>query len=199
MGTAKSEVPMRRLITERLDLAPVDDSNARNLWRVLQQPNLREFQDIPRISVEEFERQVRTRPSRFAPNVVGRFEWLIRERQTNEDIGWVSVRINDRTRDHAELGYSLITTARQKGYAREALCALVDEIFAATELAEIHACTVPENLSSRQVLEGLGFIETRLLHGGALVRSRRVDIILYIYTRAQQLEALKAREQRVVG
>jgi RimJ/RimL family protein N-acetyltransferase len=187
---------MRRLVTARLDLIPVDDSNARALWRVLQQPNLREFQDIPRLSVEEFERQVRTRPSRFAPNVVGRFEWLIRERESNEDIGWVSVRINDRTRDHAELGYSLITTARGKGYAREALRGLVDETFAATELAELHACTVPENLSSRHVLESLGFIETRLLHGGALVRNRRVDIILYIFTRAQQLEALRAAQSQ---
>ncbi len=189
---------MRRLLTARLDLIPVDDGSARNLWRVLQQPNLREFQDIPRISVEEFERQVRTRPTRFAPGVIGRFEWLIRERQTGADIGWVSVRINDRTRDHAELGYSLIMPARRKGYAREALRALVDEIFAATELAELHACAVPENLSSRQVLESLGFAETRLLHGGALVRNRRVDIILYIFTRAQQLEAIKLR-QRVVG
>jgi [ribosomal protein S5]-alanine N-acetyltransferase len=189
---------MRKLLTPRLDLLPVDDEHARNLWRVLQQPNLREFQDIPRISVEEFERQVRTRPSRFAPGVIGRFEWLIRERQTGADIGWVSVRINDRTRDHAELGYSLITTARRKGYAREALRALVDEIFAATELAEVHACAVPENLSSRHVLEGLGFAETRLLHGGALVRNRRVDIILYVFTRAQQLEAIRSR-QRVVG
>ncbi|HEY1729831.1 MAG TPA: GNAT family N-acetyltransferase [Candidatus Baltobacteraceae bacterium] len=189
---------MRRLLTARLDLIPVDDENARNLWRVLQQPNLREFQDIPRISVEEFERQVRTRPTRFGPGAIGRFEWLIRERQSGADAGWVSVRINDRTRDHAELGYSLLTTARRKGYAREALRALVDEIFAVTELAELHACTVPENLSSRRVLEGLGFTETRLLHGGALVRNRRVDIILYIFTRAQQLEELKSR-QRVVG
>ncbi|MGH7714760.1 MAG: GNAT family N-acetyltransferase [Vulcanimicrobiaceae bacterium] len=189
---------MRRLLTARLDLIPVDDGNARSLWRVLQQPNLREFQDIPRISVEEFERQVRTRPTRFAPNVIGRFEWLIREREIGADVGWVSVRINDRTRDHAELGYSLITNARGKGYAREALRALVDEIFEATELGELHACAVPENLASRRVLENLGFLETRLLHGGALVRNRRVDIILYVFTRAQQLEALRAR-QRVVG
>jgi len=189
---------MRKLLTARLDLIPVDDGNARNLWRVLQQPNLREYQDIPRVAVEEFERQVRTRPSRFGPGAIGRFEWLIRERQTCADVGWVSVRINDRTRDHAELGYSLLTTARRKGYAREALRALIDEIFAATELGELHACTVPENLSSRHVLENLGFVETRLLHGGALVRNRRVDIILYVFTRAQQLEAIRSG-QRVVG
>ena len=189
---------MRRLLTSRLDLIPVDEGNARNLWRVLQQPNLREFQDIPRVSIEEFERQVRTRPKRLGPGAIGRFEWLIHERQPAADIGWVSVRINDRTRDHAELGYSLLTTARGKGYATEALPALVAEIFDATDLGELHACTVPENLSSRQVLERLGFTESRLLHGGALVRNRRVDIILYVYTRAQYSADVQARA-RVVG
>lgn len=189
---------MRRLLTSRLDLLPVDDGNARNLWRVLQQPNLREFQDIPRVSIEEFDRQVRTRPKRLGPGGIGRFEWLLHERQTGADIGWVSVRINDRTREHAELGYSLVTSARHKGYATEALRALVDEIFAATELGELHACTVPENISSRHVLERLGFAESRLLHGGALVRNRRVDIILYVYTRAQHQAEVQARA-RVVG
>jgi RimJ/RimL family protein N-acetyltransferase len=186
---------MRRLLTPRLDLIPVNVGNARNLWRILQQPNLREFQDIPRVSVEEFERQVRARPTKLAPGVSGRFEWLIRERRTDAEIGWVSVRINDRTRDHAELGYSLITSARGKGYATEALRALVGEIFAASDLAELHACTVPENTASRNVLEHLGFVETRLLHGGALVRSRRVDIILYVFTRAQHMARLRERER----
>lgn len=189
---------MRRLLTSRLDLTPVDASTARALWRVLQQPNLREFQDIPRVSIEEFERQVRVRPQQFGRSSTGRFEWLIHERQNDLDIGWVSVRINDRTRDHAELGYSLITSGRGKGYATEALRAIVDEIFAVTDLAELHACSVPENFASRSVLDRVGFLESRLLHGGALVRNRRVDIVLYIFTRAQHIATLRQREH-VVG
>jgi ribosomal-protein-alanine N-acetyltransferase len=189
---------MRKLLTSRLDLTPVDAGTARALWRVLQQPNLREFQDIPRVSVEEFERQVRARPTEFGPGSSGRFEWLIHERGGDLDIGWVSVRVNDRTRDHAELGYSLITSARRKGFATEALRTIVDEIFAISDLAELHACTVPENYASRRVLDRVGFLESRLLHGGALVRNRRVDIVLYVFTRAQQMAKLQQRE-RVVG
>jgi RimJ/RimL family protein N-acetyltransferase len=187
---------VRQIATARAELIPVEWSNARGLWRVLQQPNLREFQDIPRVSVEEFERQVRLRPRTLGSGTTGRFEWLIRERQNQRDLGWVSLRINDRTPDHGELGYSLVTEARHKGYATEALRALIDETFIATELAELHACTVPENGPSRAVLDRVGFVESRLLHGGALVRNRRVDIVLYIYTRAQYLA--RARE-RVVG
>jgi len=188
---------MRTVVTPRLDLLPVDSGNARDLWRVLQQPDLREFQDIPRLAQEEFERQVRVRPQTLALGTTGRFEWLIRERQSGQDIGWVSVRINDRTRDHAELGYSLVTTARHKGYATEALSALAEEVFETTDLGELHACTVPENIASRRVLERVGFIESRLLHGGALVRNRRVDIFLYVFTRAQHVARL--RQQQRVG
>lgn len=190
-------MPMRMVRTARLDLVPVDTGNARDLWRVLQQPNLREFQDIPRVSVEEFERQVRARPTSLSAGATGRFEWLIRERQTGTHIGWLSLRINDRTRDHAELGYSLVTPARHKGYATEALSALVDDVFADADLGELHACTVPENIASRKVLERVGFIESRLLHGGALVRNRRVDIFLYIFTRAQFTARLRQAQQRV--
>jgi ribosomal-protein-alanine N-acetyltransferase len=188
---------MRMVRTPRLDLVPVDAENARDLWRVLQQPNLREFQDIPRVSVEEFERQVRARPTTLATGTTGRFEWLIRERQTGAHVGWVSLRVNDRTRDHAELGYSLLTPARHKGYATEALRSLVDDVFAGTDLGELHACTVPENVASRKVLERVGFIESRLLHGGALVRNRRVDIFLYMFTRAQFTARTRQARQRV--
>ena len=184
---------MRILATSRLELLPVESGNARRLWRVLQQPSLREFQDIPRVSAEEFERQVRARPQGLESGAAGRFEWLIRARDTGRDLGWLSLRLNDRKREHAELGYSLLLEARGKGYATEALQTLVAEAFEQTELGELHACTVPENSSSRAVLDRAGFVESRLLRGGALVRNRRVDIILYVYTRAQHLARLRER------
>ena len=184
---------MRILASSRLDLIPVDGAHARALWRVLQQPSLREFQDIPRISAEEFERQVRARPQGLESGAAGRFEWLIRARETGTDLGWLSLRLNDRKREHAELGYSLLLEARGKGYATEALQTLVAEAFTQTELGELHACTIPENAASRAVLDRAGFLESRVLRGGALVRNRRVDIILYVYTRAAYLARLRER------
>ena len=53
---------MRVVRRERVVLVPVDGQNARELWEVLNEPDLRKYQDIPRVRVEEFERQVRTRP-----------------------------------------------------------------------------------------------------------------------------------------
>jgi RimJ/RimL family protein N-acetyltransferase len=168
-----------------LVLEPVDTTNARELWRILGAPDLRRYQDIPRLRAEEFERQVRSRPRVLQPQVTGRFEWLVRRSEPPQSIGWVSLRVNDRAPDIGEIGYSLIEEARGRGYATEALTAVVDESFAASDLGELQACCVPENAASRAVLDRTGFGEVRLLRGGAMIRGRHVDVVLYSLARGQ--------------
>jgi ribosomal-protein-alanine N-acetyltransferase len=176
---------MRTLQSDRLVLEPVDARNARELWRILGAPDLRRYQDIPRLRAEEFERQVRSRPRSLQARVTGRFEWLVRRGQPLESIGWVSLRVNERSPDVGEIGYSLIEAARGAGYATEALKAVVDEAFSASELGELQACCVPDNTASRRVLDRAGFAELRLLRGGAMIRGRHVDVLLYSVGRAQ--------------
>ena len=176
---------MRTLHSDRLVLEPVDSRNARELWRILAAPDLRRFQDIPRLRAEEFERQVRSRPRALQANVTGRFEWLVRRGQPAQSVGWVSLRVNERAPDVGEIGYSLIEEARGHGYASEALDAVVTEAFSVSELAELQACCVPENAASRAVLDRVGFAEIRLLRGGAMIRGRHVDVLLYSVQRAQ--------------
>ncbi len=188
---------MKSLTTARLVLEPVRSANARELWRVLGMPDLRRFQDIPRLRVEEFERQVRSRPNRLGPRITGRFEWIVR--CAGEAIGWISLRVNDRTSDVGEVGYSLVESARGRGYATEALAAAIDEAFETTLLGELQACCVPENQPSRGVLERTGFSEVRLLRSGAMIRGRHVDVILYAlhrgaWTRARRERALAVND-----
>jgi ribosomal-protein-alanine N-acetyltransferase len=183
---------MRTLQSDRLLLEPVDTRNARELWRILGAPDLRRFQDIPRLRAEEFERQVRARPRMLQPQITGRFEWLVRRGQPPESIGWISLRVNDRAPDIGEIGYSLIEEARGSGYATEALKVIVDEAFSASELGELQACCVPENTPSRAVLDRAGFAEMRLLRGGAMIRGRHVDVLLYSVARGQWLRRRQA-------
>jgi ribosomal-protein-alanine N-acetyltransferase len=185
---------MRTLQSDRLILEPVDGRNARELWRILAAPDLRRFQDIPRLRVEEFERQVRSRPRLLQPLVTGRFEWLVRCGQPPAPVGWVSLRVNERSPDIGEIGYSLIEEARGRGYATEALAAVVTEAFVVGELAELQACCVPENTASRAVLDRAGFNEVRLLRAGAMIRGRHVDVLLYAVQRAQWTRSRQERQ-----
>ena len=186
---------MKLLHARRVTLAPVDGRNARELWEVLNGPDLRKFQDIPRVRAEEFERQVRTRPRNLRGGATGRFEWLLKAGDPPVAIGWISLRVNDRTPRIGEVGYSLVLDARGKGYASEALGAVIDEAFESADLDEVQACIVPENGSSRSVLDRTGFREERLLRSGAVIRGRHVDVVLFTLTRAswdrQRREALQ--------
>ena len=83
----------------------------------------------------------------------------------------------------AEIGYSLIVGARGKGYAAEAVRAIVEVAFDDGEMARIDACCVPENLASRRVLQHIGFIATQIQPNGAVVRGRPVDVCLYALSR----------------
>jgi ribosomal-protein-alanine N-acetyltransferase len=177
---------MKQLSTRRLVLLPVDARNARELWRVLNAPDLRKYQDIPRIPAEDCERQVRSRPRSLDGRSTGRFEWLLQTiAEPVRAIGWISLRVNDRTPHVGEVGYSLVEEARGHGYATEALAAAVDEAFSAGELEEMQACCVPENLPSRGVLNRTGFSEERTIRGGAVIRGRHVDVVLYRMTRSE--------------
>ncbi len=175
---------MNLVRTTRVTLIPVDPRNARELWEVLNAPDLRKYQDIPRVRVEEFERQVRARPRHLRPNATGRFEWLLRAGDPEVPVGWISLRINDRTPRVGEVGYSLVQEARGNGYASEALQAVVDQAFGNAELDEVQACIVPDNVASRRVLDRTGFREERLLRSGAVIRGRHVDVLLFTVTRA---------------
>jgi ribosomal-protein-alanine N-acetyltransferase len=183
---------MRGVSAERVALVPVDPRNARELWQVLNGPDLRKYQDIPRVRAEEFERQVRARPKMLRPGATGRFEWLVKCGEPETAVGWISLRVNDRTPRIGEVGYSLLPEARGKGYATDALRAMIDEAFGAAELDEVQACIVPENVASRAVLDRVGFREERTLRGGAVIRGRHVDVLLFTVTRASWTRSVLA-------
>ncbi len=177
---------MRTIRTERLRLVPVTAANAGLLWRVLQEPDLRRYQDLPDIDRDQFRRVVGGRVTRFAPGSVGRFEWLLQYPDAGDDaLGWVSLRIAESNRGAAEIGYSVVRAHRGKGIASEAVAALIDEGFTRARLREIRAYCLPENLSSRAVLRRNGFRDQGTLPRGATVQGRPVDVIAHSLERAQ--------------
>ncbi|MBD5635623.1 MAG: hypothetical protein IAI49_14195 [Candidatus Eremiobacteraeota bacterium] len=64
---------MRRIVTARLVLEPVTTENAATLWKIMQSGGLREYQDVPRHTRDEFARRVASRPKHFDSRAIGRF------------------------------------------------------------------------------------------------------------------------------
>ncbi len=171
---------MRTIHTQRLRLVPVTSDNAALLWDVLQEPDLRDYQDLPNVNRAQFLQVVAARPKRFAAGIAGRFEWLLHHvRRDGAPLGWVSLRVADSDRSAAEIGYSVVRRYRGTGIATEAVAALVDEGFRGARLGEIRAYCLAENLSSRAVLRHNGFEEEGMLPRGATVQGKPVDVIAH--------------------
>jgi ribosomal-protein-alanine N-acetyltransferase len=149
---------MRTIRTARLRMVPVTPANAGLLWEVLQEPDLRDFQDLPTLDRAQFLSAVRARPARLAPGVTGRFEWLLYFLQADErePLGWVSMRIAEAGGTTGEIGYSVVRAHRGRGIATEAVAALIAEGFQRANLRRIRAYALPRNLSSRAVLRHNG-------------------------------------------
>ena len=189
---------MRVLRTERLRLVPVTPANAGVLWNVLQAPHLREYQDLPDLTLAQFAAAVSERPPAFEPGATGRFEWLLYNDGAEEAIGWISLRIADRTRSTAEIGYSIVRDFRGRGLASEAVAALIDEGFRTAGLQRIRAYCVPDNLSSRHVLWNNRFEDDGVLPHGATLAGQPVDVIAYTLERARW-EAKPTRNRSATG
>ena len=179
---------MRTIASERLRLVPVTPENADELWGVLQQPDLREFQDLPDVDRAQFRRMVAARPRKLEAGAWGRFEWLIYLEGFGDAIGWASLRIAERSTSAGEIGYSIVREFRGRGLASEALRAIVDEAFAHLHMRKVRAYCVPDNMASRRVLNNAGFDEDGVLPHGATVHGRPVDVIGFVLERVRWLE-----------
>lgn len=175
---------MRTIQTARLLLVPVTPVNAQILWCLLQEPDLRDYQDLPDVDRAAFLRVVSARPTRLVPGVSGRFEWLLHYASGDGDpLGWVSLRIGESSRTTAEIGYSVIRAHRGRGVATEAVAALLEEGFRRVRLREIRAYCLPENVSSRAVLRHNGFEDEGTLPRGATVQGKPVYVIVHAIAR----------------
>ncbi|MBV8688759.1 MAG: GNAT family N-acetyltransferase [Candidatus Eremiobacteraeota bacterium] len=190
---ARSFKTMRLIRTQRLRLVPVTGQKAALLWRLLQAPDLRMFQDLPNLSEGAFRAMVNSRPKRLRPGAVGRFEWLVYLHRMRRPAGWVSLRLSERD-DTGEIGYTIVREFRGRGFATEAVAALLHEAFARGQLDRISAYCVPDNRPSRKVLARLGFREGALVHNGASVAGRAVDVLHHVIARRDWLQSAKTIE-----
>jgi RimJ/RimL family protein N-acetyltransferase len=175
--------------TARLRLVPVNVENAGALWMILQQPDLRTYQDLPNVGAPAFTELVSRRPKRLYPGASGRFEWLIHVAKLRKPIGWVSLRIAERDLSAGEIGYSIVRDVRGQGIASEAVQALLGEAFEEAGLTRVNAYCVPENMPSRRLLERAGFVFEGVLPHGATVSGTPVDVLMHRLDRELWLQS----------
>jgi RimJ/RimL family protein N-acetyltransferase len=185
---------MRTLHTPRLRMVPVTPANAGQLWELLQQPDLRTYQDLPNLALRAFEEMVAARPAQLKPRSAGRFEWMVQIGRPAQNAGWVSLRVAQHESHAGEIGYSVLREYRGRGVATEAVRALLAEAFEIAGLGRVRAFCVPENAASRRLLVRLNFEPDGVLAHGATVSGKPVDVLVHKLERARWLQSGKTME-----
>lgn len=147
---------MRRLETPRLRLHPQTAAHAEAMFEVLSDPAIYEYENAPPASVEALRERYARLESRWSGD--GREEWLnwvIEKRDDGALIGFVQATVY-RT-GTAAIAYELASAHWGRGWASEAVAAMIGELAARYGVRRLRAVGKQRNLRSIRLLERLGF------------------------------------------
>ncbi len=143
--------------TERLLLRKVASADAKSLWAIWSDPAVTKFMNISNFTHEEQALEMIELLNQLA-NEHRAIRYSIIEKIGNCIIGSCGFNNVDFDKATAEIGYDLAKTHWGKGYATEAIIALIDIAFTHLEMKTIVAKVDASNINSIKVLQKLNFI-----------------------------------------
>ncbi len=143
--------------TERLLLRKVASADAKSLWSIWSDPSVTKFMNISNFTHEEQALEMIELLNQLA-NEHRAIRYSIIEKTGNGIIGSCGFNNVDFDNASAEIGYDLAKTHWGKGYATEAIIALIHVAFTHLEMTTIVAKVDAVNINSIKVLQKLNFI-----------------------------------------
>lgn len=163
--------------TERLILRQVEDKDVEQLYEMLSDAEVAKFDYFyPVTSKLEVMKFI----ERYKKELEGNEEitWGITLKETNKLIGTCCLGDFDEGARRAEIGYDITRTEWGKGYATEALEAVIDFGFNVMNLNRIEATITPGNDASVKVLSKLNFIQEGIVRERDLIKGKLEDGII---------------------
>ena len=150
-------MPFAPLETPRLILRPFTEADAADFAARRSDPETAMYQAwrVP-YSVEKALALIRDNMSQDGPTPGGWYQLDVERKADGRTVGDVAVYLHEHGHT-AEIGYTLHTWARRKGYATEATAAVIDFLVDVTGVHRVEAATHPDNERSIRLLKRLGF------------------------------------------
>jgi [ribosomal protein S5]-alanine N-acetyltransferase len=166
-----------RLETERLSLSQVQYKDSDQLYEILSDPEVAKFDYFyPVTSKAEVTKFIDRYNKEYEKNE--EITWGINLKETDQLIGICCLGSFDEGARRAELGYDIAQAKWGRGYATEAIRAVVDFGFNCMNLNRIEATITPGNDASVQVLKKLNFIQEGIFRERDLIKGKLEDGIL---------------------
>ncbi|HMG60147.1 MAG TPA: GNAT family N-acetyltransferase [Burkholderiales bacterium] len=146
---------MRMIETTSLTLEPQTAAHAEEMFAVLSDPAIYEYENEPPPSLEWLRTRFTKLESRLSAN--GREQWLnwVVRLPTSELIGYVQATVHPN--DRAAIAYELSSAYWGRGLARQAVQAMISELVEHYQVHSLSTVLKRENLRSMRLLERLGF------------------------------------------
>ncbi|HUH91535.1 MAG TPA: GNAT family N-acetyltransferase [Casimicrobiaceae bacterium] len=148
---------MRTLATDRLTLEPQTAEHAEEMFAVLSDPAIYEYENQPPPSLAWLRKRFARLESRRSGN--GRERWLnwVIRLPSSELIGYVQATVHDD--GHAAIAYELSSAHWGRGLAQNAVAAMIRELAECYGVGRLTAVLKRDNRRSGRLLERLGFAE----------------------------------------
>ncbi|GGN42100.1 RimJ/RimL family protein N-acetyltransferase [Actinoplanes campanulatus] len=166
------------MATERLILRRFRASDAPVLAEYRSDPAVARYQpwDAP-FPLEKAEAAVRAY-AEASPDTPGHFQYAVELAAEQALIGDVYVRLHDNLRQ-AEIGFSFATAYQKRGFATEAVSAVLNRLFRRDGFHKVTGECDLRNTRSAALLERLGFRREGLLRQQTLIKGEWTDDLLY--------------------
>lgn len=172
------------LETERLILRQVMEKDVDQLYEIVSDAEVAKFDYFyPVTSKGEAMKFIERYRQEFEENE--EITWGIIARKTNKLIGTCCIGDFDEGARRAEIGYDIAQVEWGKGYATEAIRAVVDFGFNVMNLNRIEATITPGNNASVKVLRKLNFVQEGIVRERDLIKGKLEDGIIMAFLKRE--------------
>jgi ribosomal-protein-alanine N-acetyltransferase len=173
----KCFIPFPQLETQRLILRQVETTDVEQLYDILSDAEVAKFDYFyPVTSIEEATKFIERYKKEWEEKE--EITWGIILKETNQLLGICCLGDFDEGARRSEIGYDITQAEWGKGYATEALEAVIDFGFHVMNLNRMEATITPGNHASIKVLRKLNFVQEGIVRERDLIKGKLEDGII---------------------
>jgi ribosomal-protein-alanine N-acetyltransferase len=147
---------MRTIETRRLNLEPQTVEHAAEMFGVLADPSIYEFESEPPRSRDWLTKRFQLLESRHSPDGMEQWlNWVVRLRASGRLLGYVQATV--RRDSQALIAYEMNSAFWGQGFGQEAVGAMIGELSKTYDVSVAVAVFKKSNFRSRRLLRRLGF------------------------------------------
>lgn len=171
--------PESRIVADRIVLRPFTEADVSGNQRACSDPVAQYWTSIPASYTIEDSRDWCLLLSKEIRAMGEGVAFAVADRETDQYLGTVNLKRTDWETKTTEVGYLGAPWARGNGYITEAVAALAHWVFDDQGFARLELKAAPGNRASQHVAERVGFTREGILRSAGIIKSGRVDLVLY--------------------